>query len=93
MILSTVQMKKRIGMRLRILLAKDSVLLLIQMQQVEVLLLIRSFLSFSHCQFLTFTLLIKLAQNFKFPGFSDWLFRFLQTAIDWLSCIHFYIKL
>ena len=36
MILSTVQMKKRIGMRLRILLAKGSVLLLIQMQQVEV---------------------------------------------------------
>ena len=29
------------------------------------------------------------AQNFKFPGFSDWLFQFLQTPLDWLSCIHF----
>ena len=31
----------------------------------------------------------KGAQNFKFPVFSDWLFWFLQTPLDWLSYLNF----
>ena len=33
--------------------------------------------------------LLNNEQNFKFPGFSDWLFQFLQTALDWWSYLHF----
>ena len=32
--------------------------------------------------------LIKWCEKFQITGFSNWLLRFLETPLDWLSYIH-----
>ena len=51
--------------------------------------LIRSFFHLLDIPITVFDQSLNGAQNLKFPGFSDWLFRFLQTPRDWLSYVHF----